>query len=104
MVSILLVCAAVEWRWCGVVLVHPTQCEWPMSSTPSAHGVSTASCHALLLVRLGGVWVVSVCLWCSCGGVSSVRSPLTVVVGGAIVDGGACGVVVGGIAMEGRVL
>lgn len=35
-----------------------------------------------------GVWVAGVCLWCLCGGVSSVRSPLVVVVGGAVVDGG----------------
>lgn len=37
-----------------------------------------------------------------CGGVSFVHPPLVVVVGGAIVDGGACVVVVGGIVMEGR--
>nr|DAN02269.1 MAG TPA: hypothetical protein [Caudoviricetes sp.] len=29
------------------------------------------------------------CLWCSCGGVSSVHPPPLVVVGGAVVDGGA---------------
>lgn len=47
-------------------------------------------CHAaycLVAVSCGVVWAsVSVC--CSCGGVSCVRSPLVVVVGGGIVDGG----------------
>jgi len=33
------------------------------------------SCRALFLTRCCGVWVVSACLWCSCGGVSSVRPP-----------------------------
>lgn len=47
------------------------------------------SCHTVFLARCCGVWVVDVCLWCSCGGVSSVHSPLVVVVGGAVVDGGA---------------
>lgn len=54
----------------------------------------TVACQML---RCGGVW----CVCCSCGGVSSVHPPLVVVVGGAIVDGGAC-VVVGGVVMEGR--
>ena len=45
------------------------------------------SCRVLFLA--GCVWcVVCVCLWCSCGGVSSVCYPLVVVVGGGIVDGG----------------
>lgn len=39
-------------------------------------------------LRVCGVWGVSVCLWCSRGGVSSVYSPLVVVVGGTIMDGG----------------
>jgi len=45
-------------------------------------------CRALLLAGcvVCGWWT---CVWCSCGGVSSVRSPLVVVVGGAVVDGGA---------------
>ena len=47
------------------------------------------------------MWVrVSVC--CSCGGVSSVRSPLTLVEDGAIVDGGVAWRMVGGMVSEGR--
>ena len=42
---------------------------------------------------------VSVCS--SCGGVSSVHSPLVVVEGGAIVDGGVSCVVVGGMLGKG---
>lgn len=60
------------------------------------------SYHALSHCRVCGVWVVSVCLCCSCGGVSSVRSPLVVVVGGAIVEGGGVRRMVGGMASEGR--
>ena len=48
-----------------------------------------------VLCRVCGVRVVSVRLWCSCGGVSSVRYPLAVVEGGAVV-------VVGGMVREGR--
>lgn len=46
------------------------------------------------------MWV-GVCLWCSCGGVSSVHSPLTVLGGGAIVDGGVAQRMVGGMVSEG---
>lgn len=46
------------------------------------------SCRALSLAGYCGVWVVGVCLCCLCGGVSSVCSPLAVVEGGAVVDGG----------------
>ena len=60
------------------------------------------SCRALFIARCCGVWVVSVCLCCSCGGVSFVHPPLVVVEGGAVVDGGACVVVVGGMVSEGR--
>lgn len=80
----------VEWRWrvlllsctaqCGGVaraLLIPLQC-WLVLQLMSC----TVSC------RVCGVWVVSVCPWCSCGGVSSVRSPLVVVEGGAVADGG----------------
>lgn len=56
----------------------------------------TVTCHVC------GVWVVSISVWCSCGGVSSVRSPLTLVVGGAIVDGGVASWMVGGMMSEGR--
>lgn len=60
------------------------------------------SCRVLFHCRVCGVWVVSVCLWCSCGGVSSVCSPLVVVEGGAVVDGGVPLWVVGGMVSEGR--
>lgn len=47
-------------------------------------------CHVVhVSCQVCGVWVVSVCLRCSRGGVSSVYPPLVVVVGGAVVDGGA---------------
>lgn len=59
----------------------------PYSSHCSASEYCS-SCRALFLARCCGVRVVSACLWCSCGGVSSVRSPLALVVGGAIVYGG----------------
>ena len=55
---------------------------------PTAVLASTAVMSCTVLRQVCGVWVVSVCLWCSCGGVSSVHSPLVVVVGGAVVDGG----------------
>lgn len=46
-------------------------------------------CHVVhCSIARCAVWVVSVCLCRSCGGVSSVHSPLVVVVGGAVVDGG----------------
>lgn len=64
-------------RWCGSCPTHSV-----------AVLASTAVMSHSVLCRVCGVWVVSVCLWCSCGGVSSVHSPLTLVVGGAIVDGG----------------
>ena len=52
--------------------------------------------------RVCGVWVVSACPCCSCGGASSVRSPLALVVGGAVVDGGVPLWMVGGMVSEGR--
>lgn len=60
------------------------------------------SCCAAFHCRVCGVWVVSVCLCCLCGGVFSVRSPLVVVEGGAIVDGGVPLWMVGGMVSEGR--
>ena len=64
-------------QWCGSCLTRPTVVL--ASTAVMSHSVHCQVC---------GVWVVSVCLWCSCGGVSSVWSPLVVVVGGAVVDGG----------------
>lgn len=63
-------------RWCSSCLTHPI-----------AVLVSTAVMLCIVPCRVGGVWVVSVCLWCSCGGVSSLCSPLVVVEGGAVMDG-----------------
>lgn len=85
----LLLCCPV--RWCGSC---PTR--------PIAVLASTAVMSHSVPCRVCGVWVVSVCLWCSCGGVSSVRSPLVVVVGGAVVDGGMLSWMVGGMVNEGR--
>ena len=79
---------------CGMAVVCaaavlPSAVVWlvPYSSHCSA---GEYCCHVVHWdhCRVCGVWVVSVCLCCSCGGVSSVRSPLVVVDGGAIVDGG----------------
>ena len=86
MVSILLG----VWNGGGVcAAVLPGAVVWlvPYSSHCS---VGEYCCHVVYCSIAGccGVWVVSVCLCCSCGGVSSVRSPLTLVVGGAIVGGG----------------
>lgn len=64
-------------RWCGSCPAHPI-----------AVLASTAVMSCTVPCRVCGVRVVSVCLYCSCGGVSSVRSPLTLVVGRAIADGG----------------
>lgn len=100
MVSILLgvwnggcVCCCCPAQCSGVAraLLIPLQC-WRL----------LLSCRALFHCRVRGVWVVDVCLCCSCGGVSSVRSPLVVVVGGAIVDGGVLSWMVGGMVSEGR--
>ena len=86
MVSILLgvwngggVCCCRPAQCCGAAraLLIPLQC-WRV----------LLSCRALFLARCVVCGVVSVCLRCSCGGVSSVRSPLVVVEGGAVVDGG----------------
>ena len=69
--------AVLPGAWCGSCPTHPTAVL--ASTAVMSHSVPCQVC---------GVWVVSVCLWCSRGGVSSVCSPLTVVEGGAIVDGG----------------
>lgn len=64
-------------QWCGSCPTHPI-------------AVLASTAVRVVHCSLPGVRcvVVGVCLWCSCGGVSSVRSPLVVVVGGAIMDGG----------------
>lgn len=100
MVSILLgvwngggVCCCCPARCSGVAraLLIPVQC-WRV----------LLSCRALFFARCVVCGWASVSVCCSCGGVSSVRSSLTVVEGGAIVDGGVCVVVVGGMVSEGR--
>ena len=77
-------------------VVLPSAVVWlvPYSSHCS---VGEYCCH-VVHCPLPGVWcVVGVCLWCSCGGVSSVRSPPLVVV-----DGGVPSWMVGGMVSEGR--
>lgn len=85
MVSILLG----VWNGGGVCCCCPAQCSGVarVPLIPLQCWRVLLSCRALFLARYCGVGV-GVCLWCSCGGVSSVRSPLVVVEGGAIVDGG----------------
>lgn len=79
-------------RWCGSCPTHPI-----------AVLASTAVMSCTVPRQVCGVQVVSVCLCCSCGGVSSVRSPLTLVEGGAITVGGVAWWMVGGMVSEGRV-
>lgn len=72
-------------------------CCWPALSSgtarappiPVQYSSVLRSCHATVSRRVCGVCGVYVCLCCSCGGVSSDHSPLVVVVGGGVVDGGA---------------
>ena len=85
MVSILLG----VWNCGGVCCYCPAQC----SGVARVLFVSLQcwrvllSCRVMFLVGGCGVCVVSVCLCCLCGGVLSVCSPLTLVEGGAVVDG-----------------
>lgn len=78
------------WNGGGVCCCCPAQCS-VCGSCPT-HPIAVLASTAVMLCtascRVRGVWVVSVCVCCSCCGVSSVCSPLVVVVGGAIVDGG----------------
>lgn len=93
------------WNGGGVCYCCPAQCGGVARALliPLQCWRVLLSCRALLPIGSGAVVWVSVCLCCSCGGVSSVCSPLVVVVGGAVVDGGVCVVVVGGMVSEGRV-
>lgn len=100
--SILIRVWCVEWRWCVLLLSCSVQLCGSCPTHPTAVLASTAVMSCTVPCQVCGVWVVSVCLWCSCGGVSSVRSPLVVVVGGAIVDGGVAWWMVGGMVSEGR--
>ena len=78
----------VEWRWRVLLLSCPVRWCGLCPTHPIAVLASTAVMSCTVLCRVRGVLVVSVCLCCSCGGVSSVHSPLVVVEGGAVVDGG----------------
>lgn len=88
----------------GAYCCCPAQCDGVARALliPLQYSSVLLSCCALFLARCCAVWVVGVCLWCSCGGVSSVCSPLAVVVGGAVVDGGVAWRMVGGMVSEGR--
>lgn len=79
---------SIEWRWCVLLLSRLLQWCGPCPTHPSAVLVSTAVMSPTVACRVCGCVGECVCLWCSCGGVSSVCSPLVVVVGGGIVDGG----------------
>lgn len=85
MVSILLG----VWNGGGVCCCCPAQCSGAARALliPLQCWRVLLSCRALFLAGRV-VWAVGVCLCCLCGGVSSVRSPLVVVEGGAVVDGG----------------
>lgn len=79
---------------CGMAVVctaavQPSAVVWLMPY--SSHCSAGEYCCHVTQCSLPGVWCgvgVGVGVWCSCGGVSSVHSPLVVVVGGAVVDGG----------------
>ena len=93
----------VEWRWCALLL--SARCSGVTRALLIPLRAGEYCCHVVHCFLLG-VWCVwvSVCLWCSCGGVSSVRSPLTVVDGGVPLWWWGAVVVVGGIVKEGRLL
>lgn len=92
----------VEWRWCVLPLSCPVRGAACALLIPLQCWRVLLSCRALFPAQVCGVRVVGVCLCCSCGGVSSVCSPLVVVEGGAIVDGGLPSWMVGGMVREGR--
>jgi len=102
MVSVLLGAWCVEWRWCVLLLACTVRCVWPCPTHPTAVLPSIAVVSCTVSCRACGVWVVCVCLWCSCGGVSSDRSPLVVVVGGGYRGWWVAWRMVGGMVSEGR--
>ena len=77
----------VEWRWCVLLLSRPVRWCGSCPTHPTAVLISTAVMSCTVPCQVCGVWVVSVCLRCSCGGVSSACSPLVVVEEGAIAEG-----------------
>ena len=73
---------------CATAGLHcPVRTACPASHLLGVWVSSAVMSHSLPRQVLWCV-VACVCLWCSCGGVSCVCSPLVVVVGGAVVDGG----------------
>ena len=91
------------WNGGGVCCCCPAQCGGVARALliPLQCWRVLQSCRTLFFARCV-VWCgVGVCLWCSCGGVSSVHPPPHSVEGGAIVDGGVRVVVVGGVARKG---
>lgn len=86
MVSILLG----VWNGSGVYYCYPAQCSGAARALliPLQCWRVLLSCRALFFAGCCGVVRVTISPWSSCGGVSSVCSPLVVVVGGAVVDGG----------------
>ena len=72
---------------CAAASPHCPACAARALPIPVQYSAVLLSCRVPCLAGCV-VWVVCVCLRCSCGGVSSVHSPLTVVVGGAVVGGG----------------
>lgn len=73
----------------GVLLSYPTvRAGYAAYSQCSTHQYCCRVVHCLVAWCVGGVRVMSICLWSLCGGVSCVCSPLTLVVGGGIADGG----------------
>ena len=93
---------SIEWRWCVLLLAALSSGAARALLIPVQYSPVLLLCRVPSRCQVCGAVRVSVCVWCSCGGVSSDHSPLVVVVGGAVVDGGAWRVVVGGIAVEGR--
>nr|DAF93817.1 MAG TPA: hypothetical protein [Siphoviridae sp. ct0eR1] len=87
MVSVSRLCGVWNGGWCVLLLACAVRCVRPgPHSTSSVRGeYCVMSCT--VPCRVCGAVRVSVCLCCSCDGVSFVCSPLVVVVGGAIVDG-----------------
>lgn len=80
--------AAAEWRWRVLLLSCPSVV---VQLVPCLSQCSTDEyCRRVVCCSVPGVWCAGseYLFEVLCGGVSSVRSPLVVVVDGALVDGG----------------